>query len=462
MAEKELGSPAKNVGKIDASRQESPRSSEESMMTASLAMAEKELGSPAKDSISHTEGMVKISKPTIIGSETPSPAKRSKICSISAFEIKEFASPAEKVRMADSSPENTEAIVSPIPGDKTNISPIEASKGIARGERKRKSLSPGKSITLFRSIPRVIHLTGEAEIDIEVSCDLEDNVSPSTSRSSSADYKSDSIKENIKNPVVGESKTETSPKTLERYLRPSERAISISSSRSISGTSSPVSDDDVFAGKYSSDIPSIVATATRDRSCKSESSSADIETDPFSLKLTILKFNTLLGLRDQVVEKMSCSLLSFQNGVQFLRSYVHNVANAVLQIGAPDKEYSTQELKETVNAASVLALKLMNKLKSWKTDVDFDVDTWHKCLQQIQQLKGQYEPLLTNEGEPAITLEVVQVYEYEIKAIWKRMDDMIMIGDSRRALFSQIAHDLEKFMKMFVKCLILVGILQPR
>ncbi|CAL1271817.1 unnamed protein product [Larinioides sclopetarius] len=523
MAEKELGSPGKVVGSMNTCRQESSRSAEISMMSTSFITGGKELESPEKvvdytnlgnkesplsaeitkitssltvdvkesgnliqdykiagssatnkeflnpeedgaksynpgliykDSITHAEEMESISELTIIGSETHSPVRRSKTSSISAFDFHEFASLAEKVRNADSSPEEIESCLQ---GDKVNVSPNEASKGIASAERKMKTFSPKKENNmLFRSIPRVMQYAGK-EIYIEVPCNLEDNASPTTSRSLSEDYRSDLKKVKIKSPVVSESKPETSPKTIEWCLSPSDRSIG-----SVSTTDSPSSDEDSFAGKYSSDIPSIKATATGEKSSKYESSFADIETGPLSLNYTMRKFNALLSIRDQVVKKMFCATLSFQNSIQFLSTYLHNVANIVLEIGVTDKRYLTKQLKDSINDARSLALKLEKKLKIWKTDQDLDVTTWHKCFQQIQRLKTQYEPLLTSEGQPAIAFEVVQVYEFEMKSIWKIMDDMIMMGDTRRALFSHIAHDVEKLMKVFVKCLILVGILHPR
>ncbi|CAL1271819.1 unnamed protein product [Larinioides sclopetarius] len=487
--EKGLESPEK-VDNTHLGKKDSPLSTEIIKMTSSLIVDDKESGSLIQDDqiadssatntyspntevntakykpdsmnkefITHPKGIVTISESTIIGNETPIPLKRSKMSSISTLHFQESTSLDEKVRMADSSSEDTAEIESCLQGDKLNGSPNEASKGITSGERKRKSPSPRKvKNTLFKSIPRVIPLAGKAEIDIEIPCDLEDTASPTTSQSSSTDYRSDLRKDKIKNPIMDELKPETSPKINKPCLHPSENSISPGS---VSATKSPGSDDD-FTGKFSSDISLVEATATREKSGKLESSSIGIETDPFSLNFKMQKFKALLFIRDQFAKRMFCSLLIFQNNIQFLSSYVNNVKNIVLEIGVSDKEYLTKELKDSINDARSMAVKLEKKLKTWKTDLDLDFNTWQKCIGKIQRLKAQYEPLLTKEGQPAVAFEVVQVYEFEMKSIWIIIDDMIMMGDTRRALFSHIAHDVENLMKIFVQCLILVGILHPR
>ncbi|KAF8789356.1 hypothetical protein HNY73_007297 [Argiope bruennichi] len=416
-----------------------------------------------KDSVNPTEETVKIPEPDEVG--TPSPVKRSKIGNISDTDIQEFTSPAEIV----SSPECSEIAVSPLKDDKTIISPKEVTAVIASDTRKRKSPSPKQiNTTLFRSIPRIIQASGESEIDILVSCDTEETTNPTTSGNPSTDPKSDKKEMNLAeddNEVAGsdDSVIETLPKSIESYLSSPENPISVSSSGNSSEIKRPGSHDNaLFVGQCSSDTPSTSTTSTKELLSKSESSLKEAEPDPTWLDYTVRKFETLLLLRNQIMQKIFNALLIFQNNLRFLKSYVNNISFVVQQIGLPENAYACKELKEIVNDALATASKLTKKLVPWSVDVDLEVNTWYNCFQQIQRLKSKYGPVLSTEGKPRVSIEDLKVYEREMKAIWKQMDDMIMMGDCRRSLFLNTAHDFEMLIKLFVNCLIFVGILQPR
>ncbi|GBM93398.1 hypothetical protein AVEN_151653-1 [Araneus ventricosus] len=134
-----------------------------------------------------------------------------------------------------------------------------------------------------------------------------------------------------------------------------------------------------------------------------------------------------------------------------------HIAHKISMIKA---DYVSEKLQMNILSLITIASELVKQLGSWKMDVAIDIQHWVINFQEIRKIISQNEPLVSND-KPLVTMEFLHAYEEDMKTIWKKLDVMMMVADCKRRLFLTTEPNFQKFINLFLECLVTVGILKP-
>ncbi|GBN96666.1 hypothetical protein AVEN_243236-1 [Araneus ventricosus] len=348
--------------------------------------------------------------------------------------------------------------------DKMTTSPKVEQKIHESTEEKDIPSCARRNSVLFGSVPKVKHFNGVIEIVMVASCKADENPSPKSPSLSPKNCKIDhkaeegkgSAKDNIRSAVAQDLEVTISSTSINGRC---SRLLDASSPRSVENTNIQGKDNTVLLGKYlssdslmkamSSDYQSGVALPPPIINCS----------DPNILLEYMTKFVKFCEKRVNSMREIYNSFLHFKNNLLFLYSYVKDIEYIIHNIPFVDMEYSTEEFYK-IKLIEITS-KLIKKLSSFAKDVQTDITVLNQCFQRIQDLKSKNEPFIMK-GMPIVSFNFLRMYAQNLKEIWKKMDNMVTCGYSRSSLFFNTAHDFERLITNFVKCLIIVGILKPR
>ncbi|GBM53312.1 hypothetical protein AVEN_129005-1 [Araneus ventricosus] len=156
------------------------------------------------------------------------------------------------------------------------------------------------------------------------------------------------------------------------------------------------------------------------------------------------------------------SFSEFQKELNFLFLYVKKIAYVVEKINTKGQLYITEEFKNVTVDLTAIAHKLVEKFNLWKIAGDSEVQVWIQCFEEIKNTISHNETCTNTDASPVEYMRFLRAYEKDLKSVWKKMDDMKILEDARRSSLLNTAFDFEMLIKLFVKCLIIIGVLKLR
>ncbi|CAL1296079.1 unnamed protein product [Larinioides sclopetarius] len=257
--------------------------------------------------------------------------------------------------------------------------------------------------------------------------------------------------------------TKISPKINKFKFSPSDKKSRINTPENVTEKDSPFE----IKGSFLRQISPSVSCLKTETSIECDGDSNGIpkqvdDSDSNVLNWFLNKLTKLISLRDDYMNYIFESFSEFQKDLNFLFLYVKKIVYVVDNIPTEGQINITEEFKKVTVNLTANAHKLVEKFSLWKLAGDSEIQAWIQYFDEIRKIKSHKETRIHTDASLVEHMRFLRAYEKDLKSVWKKMDDLKILEDARRSSLLNAALDFEMLIKLFLKCLINIGALKLR